>query len=283
MEYCQNVGKGYGGNLVSIHNAFQNTQVASVGQKANENCLFWIGLSDLDDTVGFTWSDQTPYDYQFWDEGFPPKPAEGSVTFMGVSQDKRWKTTFDISEQHCFVCIQDSSSTPYTLPTIPFPTTTTPHVGPTTTGPNPTTTPVIGPTTTLSGVCNPGWVQFGSACYSWSDIQTVASDADANCVASGGHLVSILSAEEKAFISERTEQKWYFWLGLIKDADTWVWRDGNSVSYTNWCSGCPYDNEDYLCAYADYTTDGTWFNGPCTDHFLYICKQQLAASMHRKS
>src|ERR1044071_1769613 len=71
------------------------------------------------------------------------------------------------------------------------------------------------------------------------------NDAQAAAASSGGHLVTITTADEEQFIVSTfltgADQLTVFWIGCSDEAveDTSVWVTGESFSYTNWKSGEP--------------------------------------------
>ncbi len=96
------------------------------------------------------------------------------------------------------------------------------------------------------------------------------TEAEANAVVLGGHLVSVQDAEENLFIGSiilatGTESVTY-WIGLTDSAveGEWKWSSGESLTYTNWSPGEPnaFDQvagpEDYAALYA--TTTPSWFD-----------------------
>ncbi|XGW31518.1 hypothetical protein V3C99_010016, partial [Haemonchus contortus] len=99
-----------------------------------------------------------------------------------------------------------------------------------------------------------GWVKFGWA-YKVFDSNLSFDQAEAKCVAEGGHLASIHSHEENEFISAITKtdkvsknQNYtdFVWIGLQqknwpKDKK-WTWTDGTPVDYLNWAPAEP-DNK----------------------------------------
>jgi hypothetical protein len=91
------------------------------------------------------------------------------------------------------------------------------------------------------------------------------TEAEANAVVLGGHLVSVQDAEENLFmgsiiLATGTESVTY-WIGLTDSAleGAWEWSSGESLTYTNWSPGEPNDfdevggSEDYAALYATST------------------------------
>jgi len=79
--------------------------------------------------------------------------------------------------------------------------------------------------------------------------------ARSNCVAMGGHLVTVTSSGENAFLFGLWPSGW---IGLTDEVTegTWKWVTGETFSYTNWNSGEPNNsnNEDYI----QFVSGGRW-------------------------
>lgn len=79
---------------------------------------------------------------------------------------------------------------------------------------------------------------------------TSATWATANklCKKAGGHLVTITSTKEQAYISKliKNTRKNLFWIGLYQSGETkWSWVTGEKVKYTNWALNEPsYDDDN---------------------------------------
>lgn len=74
--------------------------------------------------------------------------------------------------------------------------------------------------------------------------------AEAEAVSLGGHLVAINDAPEQALVLQLFGGTERFWIGLTDQAveGTFVWSNGDPVTYTNWLSGEPNNflgDEDY--------------------------------------
>ena len=100
-------------------------------------------------------------------------------------------------------------------------------------------------------------------------------EARQNCLAAGGDLASILSAQDQSKINNLTESKPYYWIGLNDRAveGTFVWSDGSALGFTNWNFAQPDDgggSED--CAHVNFPTHGEWNDLPCSLKIKSICK-----------
>lgn len=104
------------------------------------------------------------------------------------------------------------------------------------------------------------------------------NDAEADCVARGGHLLSIHNATMQnlavavAFGIEIFDD---WWIGLNDRAaeGTFLWTDGSPVDFTQWGDQEPNDagdNED--CANLSSEIGGYWNDLPCDEQHSYICR-----------
>jgi hypothetical protein len=92
-------------------------------------------------------------------------------------------------------------------------------------------------------------------------------DAKANCAAMGGHLVTITTSGENAFIYNLWPSGW---IGLTDEVSegTWKWVTGETYSYTSWNSGEPNNagNEDYV----QFVGAGKWNDLPNNYSLPYV-------------
>lgn len=111
------------------------------------------------------------------------------------------------------------------------------------------------------------------------------TDAKAFCESLGGHLATITSAEEDAFIYQWKESEGVanVYFGLYKSAhdNTWRWVTEEPVGYLNWHSGEPSGgSEKYGMYYSGFDSnknqwnDGNWGNGTWYDdsQVAFICE-----------
>ena len=81
-----------------------------------------------------------------------------------------------------------------------------------------------------------GAYRIVSGSYTWEE----ARDA---CIAMGGHLATITSAGEQAYVQQLNSGDRKLWIGGYRDDSfNWYWVTGETWSYTNWGEGQP-DNE----------------------------------------
>jgi hypothetical protein len=104
--------------------------------------------------------------------------------------------------------------------------------------------------------------------------------AEAEAVATGGHLVSIESAAENEFVRllcppNPSAPGNACWIGLSRpDGGAWRWSDGAAVNYTNWGPGEPNNargNEFWVWIYGPHSSNagGDWNDHPQWDYAMY--------------
>jgi hypothetical protein len=102
------------------------------------------------------------------------------------------------------------------------------------------------------------YVSEGS--YTWEEANAIAIEA-------GGHLVTINSAEENAFVQSLSSDS--PWIGLYQNSNSssysepdggWEWVTGECLDYQNWSEGEPNEASELENgeAYAHMTNFGTW-------------------------
>ncbi len=120
--------------------------------------------------------------------------------------------------------------------------------------------------------------------YKYIDEDTTWKDARSACVALGGHLATITSAEEKDFIESQfgpLSKHGGGWIGAYSngayggDKDDWRWVTGEEWSYTNWAEGEPnnYQGSEW---FVSLRPEMTWNDIGNVDsdnnHRGYICE-----------
>src|SRR6185436_2291403 len=84
-------------------------------------------------------------------------------------------------------------------------------------------------------------------CYRFERAQGPWVSAESDCVVWGGHLASIGTAAEQAFVfgvvvGEHDAGQGAAWIGLNRrEAGEWRWSTGEPLGYTNWGADSPND------------------------------------------
>lgn len=104
------------------------------------------------------------------------------------------------------------------------------------------------------------------------------TDAQNQCVALGGRLISITSATENTLANSACSRVGgQCHIGLTDEGHegTWTWVGGEALSYTNWYTGEPNGLAVENCArlYTPYA--GTWQDIACTTAQYYLCEVPL--------
>ncbi|MCD7773994.1 MAG: leucine-rich repeat protein [Clostridiales bacterium] len=130
--------------------------------------------------------------------------------------------------------------------------------------------------------------EFNGNYYLVYDSYVTWEEAEANCEALGGHLVTITSEEENTFVAAlispySSTSKNSFFIGFTdKDSEgNWVWVTGEDVTYTNWDRGEPNNGngggeQDYATMVKGKSVwDDEWGN---TVLSYYICEWEGSAA-----
>jgi cysteine-rich repeat protein len=108
-------------------------------------------------------------------------------------------------------------------------------------------------------------------CVLRHDTTATFAAASATCVAEGGELATILSAEQNtAFFDRLGGVTAWIGLGDVAVEGTMAWESGVPVAYTYWDGVEPNNagnNEDCV----QMLTNGRWNDIPCTSSFRYFC------------
>lgn len=127
----------------------------------------------------------------------------------------------------------------------------------------------------------PGLV-FEDSCYEFFDEEVSWSEAEARCVAWGGHLASVESAVEDAFIGA-----WPALLGVPPLNGSGLWlggtdapADGNfrwvadrPLSFAGWASDQPNNGVGVDCIEKRNDATQRWYDRRCTDSERYVCER----------
>ena len=111
--YC----KGLGGHLASIQSGFGLATIASASQLSTKGGKgFWIGLNNLNKTLGYQWIDGKPTSFFNWNNG-EPNNFNGIEECVEVQSNQGW------NDVNCYlnkgwICKIAKGITPPTTPIV---------------------------------------------------------------------------------------------------------------------------------------------------------------------
>jgi C-type mannose receptor len=127
-------------------------------------------------------------------------------------------------------------------------------------------------------------LSFGGSCYELFNSFLSWDAAEQQCVAWGGHLVSIGSSDENAFLNGWTAELGLtngdgqgIWVGgtdAQRDA-VFQWVDGSPFSFLGWAPGQPDNGAGVDCIEKRNDGAGQWYDRRCTDSLRYVCERPL--------
>ncbi|PAA81135.1 hypothetical protein BOX15_Mlig013028g3 [Macrostomum lignano] len=243
---CANTGsENVRGYLASISNEYE--QAALTSYKSYNDSNLWIGLFARYNIHLYYWLDNTPFTYSNWAYNEPNSVNEMCVhMYTERFRAGQWNDA-DCNRKMGFVCMtyKDKSLVTEWQP----------------------------PTST---VCEANWKPFGSSCYRYLPTANSWSDAQRSCASLGANLASIHDVYEQNFAHYLTESiaQVPTWIGL-SDVNSmrgnYQWSDRWHLTYVNWGSGQPGNNEQATCVQIDKT--GAWFAVNCTTRLPALCRK----------
>ncbi|KAG8014277.1 Macrophage mannose receptor 1, partial [Nibea albiflora] len=246
-DYCRAIG----GDLLSIHSEPELRLSKSYS-------TVWIGLSAPDPLTGYVWSDESPVNFQHWQDGEPNN--KNNVESCAEMDLKEWANSGSWNDVHCeayrrWVCQIRAGVTPK-----PYNDTDTPDYNKT----------------------SDGWLEWERNQYFVSTNIMVMEDARQYCKQRHGDLVTISSEAESVFLWKLISRSYSdYWIGLTVDLDgTSSWMDGSQVEFLRWEENQPkFKNYDENCVVMRGIT-GFWHDYTCGKEFQYICKRSNSAPVN---
>ncbi|KAK0429235.1 hypothetical protein QR680_011265 [Steinernema hermaphroditum] len=101
------------------------------------------------------------------------------------------------------------------------------------------------------------------------------ADAEKHCQSLKGHLPSIHSAEEEAFVESIVGTSAWIGAQLPPNSKEPVWSDGSEVTFKKWRYDGPDVHDFQSCVFLSASFDQGWENGLCNGTFPYVCKSPL--------
>ncbi|XP_076033567.1 macrophage mannose receptor 1-like isoform X2 [Oratosquilla oratoria] len=246
-----------GSDLVSIHTYEENYWILSKTFKKPDRML-WTGGRAFYDS-GFSWVDGSPFDFINWEVDEPNNYHDQEDCMSFYSFDNGYWNDLNCGVSLGRICKRPHGSTKPPPP----------------------------PTSPPAGQCPQGWVRLRGKCHYFSGVNVTASfdTARSTCQVLNpkSDLVSIHSEAESGFMSLLAgPDTSNVWIGLRKEAETFVWTDNSPVDFTYWAFGEPSsDNGGWSYEECVDVTDwnGAWNDDSCYLNFPYICTAPVDSSI----
>jgi hypothetical protein len=122
--------------------------------------------------------------------------------------------------------------------------------------------------------CPPNWILLGDQCWQAAPTAETAiwEDAQAACVAIGGELARLDTAEQQSYAASLTRGD--VWIGLQLAQGSWNdWKWANGAALADplmWASGKP-DESGRCAALRRYGDDAHWIDVPCQSKLSWLC------------
>jgi len=123
-------------------------------------------------------------------------------------------------------------------------------------------------------ICPENYQILNGKCYRmFNEYEEYPDDAEQRCAryGEGGHLVSIHSKEEEAYVTEMmtSTDTSEIWVGLMKDyGENFTWTDDSKLDYINWAP----DSEDVNTLDCATMKDSLLYARTCWTTFPYVCE-----------
>ena len=118
--------------------------------------------------------------------------------------------------------------------------------------------------------CHQGYDE--EECYLLVYVKMSWSQAEEFCVLHDGHLASITSAEENAWLGSELISSDEVWLGgQWRPGSDWAWSDGSQWAWTNWAAGKPSETWNPECALLRQHPYH-WGSYDCNAELKFVCK-----------
>jgi hypothetical protein len=125
---------------------------------------------------------------------------------------------------------------------------------------------------------------LGGSCYAFFDEPASWSDAEQGCVAWGGHLASVESSQEDAFLdglpsalgasAASTPGVWLGGTDAARDGQ-FVWSDGGMLVFNGFAANQPDNGVGVDCIEKRNDATSLWYDQRCTDEYSYVCERPL--------
>lgn len=198
--FARDLCRDLGGNLVTVTSAEENQVIVDLIKSGSKDA-YWIGATDIDTAdKDFRWVTGEKFSYSNWMDGEPSSSGTDGEKehFIEIrkSYGNKWNDVNNISKSNKGFILEVD----------------------------------------LSEVSPVAEEMYEDNKYLLFDKNTTWTEARTICEQYKGHLVTIESSDENAFVKELLKngnRAWYY-LGGQKSNDSWKWLDGSCVNNISW-------------------------------------------------
>ncbi|XP_056299401.1 uncharacterized protein LOC130212233 isoform X2 [Pseudoliparis swirei] len=127
--------------------------------------------------------------------------------------------------------------------------------------------------------CPPPWLLVGRRCFALQPVWSSWSNAELMCSQVGGHLASLHTAEEEAFVRRLDITHPQVWLGGGQQKNgSWFWSDG--FPFSGWTNQRPAEAREGGACMALTPKSGELSAAPCGELRFYICSTRARKPVH---
>ncbi|XP_030608894.1 ladderlectin-like [Archocentrus centrarchus] len=127
-----------------------------------------------------------------------------------------------------------------------------------------------------------GWFEFNRRCFYYIAKPMSWARAEKNCMSLGGHLASVHNFMEyhelqRVILTGSHEYK-ETWIGGsdAQEENHWIWSDGSTFHYTNWCPGEPNNGGGHQhCLQMNHGGGKCWDDLECRGQRPSICAKKM--------
>ncbi|XP_043921441.1 macrophage mannose receptor 1-like [Protopterus annectens] len=246
-DYCRETG----GDLASIHSKVDEFIIKDSVQDDYIYSNSWLGLTAMDPTKGYAWSDDSPLDYTNWGYREPDSHLGLELCAIAtVSYDIDWHV------KHCdgyfdWICqIKKGTEVKEIAANISVPE---------------------------YNITEDGWIIYNDFQYYFSSEERSMKEAREVCKRNFSDLVVINDENERVFVWKQICRKYYntnIYIGMKLGLDgTFRWIDGSLITYVAWAKDEPNcENEDEHCVVIS-SYSGFWEDINCGALYNFICER----------
>ena len=214
-SFAKDLCQWMGGHLATITSQAENDAIVSLIGSGKKDA-YWLGGTDVDDTAKkYRWITGESFSYTNWASGEPnSNGTDGEKEhFLEIrkSYGNKWNDANNINK----------TSKGFILEIEPK----------------------------ESNITATG--EYGGSKYMLIDANISWTEAKVYCEYLGGHLVTIGSDGEKAYVNQlidKGKRGWYY-VGATKQNGSWKWIDGTAPNYIDWHENASSWNGSYLIKY----------------------------------